>query len=47
MKKINQVSEHKHLGLFLSENMKWTTHIDYSIKRLEKNWDYFEGNHKI
>ena len=34
--KINQVSEHKHLGLILSENMKWTTHIDYSIKKSQK-----------
>ena len=34
--KINQVSEHKHLGLILSENMKWTTHIDYSIKMPKK-----------
>ena len=29
--KINQVATHKHLGIFLSENMKWTTHIDYSV----------------
>ena len=34
--KINQVPEHKHLGLILSENMKWTTHIDYSIKKARK-----------
>ena len=33
---IEQVSSHKHLGVFLSQDMKWTTHIDYSIKRVKK-----------
>ena len=46
--KIKKVSEHKHLGLILLENMKWTTHIDYSIKKKPgKNWDYSEDNLKI
>ena len=38
--KINHVAIHKHLGIpilnFLSENMKWTTHIDYSVNKARK-----------
>ena len=34
--KINQVATHKHLGIFLSENMKWTAHIDYSVNKARK-----------
>ena len=34
--KINQVATHKHLGIFLSKNMKWTTHIDYSVNKARK-----------
>ena len=33
---IEQVSSHKHLGVFLSQDMKWTTHIDHSIKKVKK-----------
>ena len=33
---IEQVSSHKHLGVFLSQDMKWTTHIDHSVKKGQK-----------
>ena len=33
---IEQVSSHKHLGVFLSQDMKWTTHIDHSVKKVKK-----------
>ena len=45
---ISQVSEHKKMGLFLSSDMKWTSHIDYIIhKTRKKNWDCCTGNVKI
>ena len=31
--KIEQVPSHKHLGIFFSQDMKWTTHIDYSVRK--------------
>ena len=33
---IKQVTNHKHLGLHFTENMKWSFHIDQSIKRVNK-----------
>ena len=33
---IKQVSNHKHLSLYFTENMKWAFHIDQSIKRVYK-----------
>ena len=33
---IKQVSNHKHLGLHFTENMKWSFHIDQSIRRVNK-----------
>jgi hypothetical protein len=33
---IEQVTTHKHLGVFLSNDMKWTTHIDYCVKKARK-----------
>ena len=34
--KLQQVSEHKHLGIFLSADMKWTAHIDYITRKARK-----------
>ena len=34
--KLHQVSEHKHLGIFLSADMKWTAHIDYITRKARK-----------
>ena len=33
---INQAPEHKHLGIILSSDMKWTSHIDYIIRKSRK-----------
>ena len=40
---IEQVSSHKHLGVFLSQDMKWTTHIDYSVKKVKKKLGLLRG----
>ena len=34
--KIKQVREHKHLGILLSEDMKWTAHIEYVVGKSRK-----------
>ena len=42
---IEQVSSYKHLGVFLSQDMKWTTHIDHSVKKVRKKFaQLFEYN---
>ena len=34
--KIQQVCEHKHLGILLSDDLKWIAHIDYIVGKTRK-----------
>ena len=34
--KLQQVREHKHSGILLSDDMKWTAHIDYIVGKTRK-----------
>ena len=44
---VKVVSQHKHLGLTFSENMKWKCHIDSILTKASRIHDWYYGGHPI
>ncbi len=43
---IERVSIYKYLGIWLDEKLAFDVHIDYLVKRLQKDWVFFFGKKK-
>ena len=39
---IKNVSSHKHLGVFISSDLRWNNHIEYRCERASKENEYAE-----